>query len=133
MYFYYEQDIPPNTPDSSPVTLRPKIAQGFLEFVDVGIPRRVQRLAKCKIYYNEFQLVPFNRDMWLTGEDITLRVPINIMLDEEPYELKIICYNLDDTYLHQLSFGISVDIGKKASISDLAALSTLVQVQGDNT
>lgn len=130
MYFYYEVPIAPNTLDATPIVQRVNLSKGFLDFVDIGIPRRVQRLAKVRIFYNEFMIVPFNRDGWLTGEDITLRVPIELNINDAPYQLVFACINLDDTFQHTLSFGISLSINKQVPNSDIGALQQLVQVQG---
>ncbi len=129
MYFYDEKDIPPNTPEITPVTITLALAMGYAQFIDIGIPRRVERLAKMRLFYNEFQLLPFNRDRWLTGEDITLRIPLEIYLDTPPYEFLIKCINFDDTFLHQLSFGVSIDIGKTVNASAIDTLTQFVQVK----
>ncbi len=128
MYFYYTQSIPISTPEANPTLLRCKLARGILSFVDIGIPRGVNRLAQCRLFYNEFQIVPFNRDEWISGNDITIRIPIDIDMDEEPYELKVFCINGDDTFIHELSFGISVDIGKISTQDLLAQFSTPIQI-----
>lgn len=129
MYFYYTKIVPINTTEDAPVELITKLSKGMLEFVDVGIPRGVNRLAQCRIFYNEFQLVPFNRDTWISGNDITIRVPIGVKLISEPYDLRMICINLDDTFTHELSFGISVDVGQVNNVDLANALSGLLQVQ----
>lgn len=128
MYFYYEVNIPPNTLDSNPVINKINLQNAYLDFIDIGIPLGVQRLAKCRIFYNEFMLVPFNRDNWLTGNDVTIRIPIELNMKDAPNQLIIYCINLDDTFLHQLSFGISVSIAKQIPNADLGTLQQLVQV-----
>lgn len=122
MYFYYEKLIPFTTLEGNEVILITKLIKGNLEFVDIGFPKGCNRLAKCKIYYNEYQIVPFNRDVWLAGNDITIRVPIDVQLDNEPYDLSMYLINLDDTYNHSLSFGISILTNKPITANDLAGL-----------
>ncbi len=126
MYFYYAKDIPFSSLETSPVILTLSLAKGYAQFIDVGIPKGTQRLAKIRLFYNEFQLLPFNRDEWLTGEDITLRIPLEIFLDTPPYDFLIKCINLDDTFLHQISFGVSVDIGKTVNASAIDTLNQFV-------
>lgn len=128
MYFYYTQSIPINTIEASPIELTTKLARGRLDFIDIGIPRGVNRLAQCRVYYNEFQIVPFNRNSWISGNDITIRVPIDIELDEEPYDLHMLCINQDDTFSHELSFGISVVTAKPIRANDLGQLYNLLQI-----
>lgn len=129
MYFYYHVDIPPLTIESLAVKQTLLLAKGYAQFIDIGIPRRVERLAKCRVLYNEFQLVPFNRDEWLTGEDITLRIPLEIDLDEPPYNLLVLGINDDDTFPHEISFGVSIDTGVRVSNTQLDVFSQFVQVQ----
>jgi len=125
MYFYYEQLIPFTTIENNPVVTRLKLSAGLLDFVDVGFPKGVNRFAKCRIFWHEFQLIPFNRDGWFTGNDITLRLPLNLVLDTEPYELTILSINLDDTYDHTLSFAPSISTPQPLTQSVLNQLVTV--------
>ena len=126
MYFYYVQSIPYSIPESSKVTLNCQLIKGTLDFIDIGIPKGVNRLAKCRIFYNEYQIIPFNRDEWFTGNDITQRIPLDIDIDELPAELKIECINLDDTYKHELSFCPSISTKGKSTIQQLSELVSIV-------
>jgi hypothetical protein len=128
MYFYYQQNILPNTLSGSDTKTDIKLPKGLLDFIDVGIPSGVNRLAKCKIFYNEFQIVPFNRDNYFTGNDITVRIPIKINIEMEMANLSILCINLDDTYNHELSFGIYIDEGKPMSSQDIININSLLHV-----
>ncbi len=119
MYFYYEQIVPVLTTEDNKVIFTAHLAVGLLDFVDVGIPLGVNRLAKCQIYYNQFQLVPFNRNYWFTGNNATIRIPIQMQLLDNLPELEIYCINLDDTFSHELSFGISIDVGKLTTQSSV--------------
>ncbi len=123
MYFYYETDIPPSTLDNEAIEQVLQLSKGYAAYIEIGFPKGVQRLAKCRVLYNTFQLVPFNRDGWLSGEDVLLHIPLELELDEPPYIFTVQCINYDDTFLHQLSFGVSIDTGK---IEGLAALQALV-------
>ncbi len=127
MYFYYEKEIPFSTLENEAVELELLLAKGYAEFIDIGIPKGTQRLAKCRLYYNTFQLVPFNRDMWFTGEDVTLRIPLEIDLDEPPFTFRVLGMNLDDTFSHTFSFGVSIDTGQRISANALDTLQSLVQ------
>lgn len=131
MYFYYEQEIPIYTLEANPVILPVHTAVGLLDFIDIGFPEGVNRLAKARIYYNQFQLVPFNRDMWITGNGITLRIPIKVDMEANLSDLEIYCINLDDSYPHALSFGVSIDIAGLTSIKDLASLQGLLNISNE--
>ncbi len=128
MYFYYEIEIPPSIAEIEAIQQKLQLGKGYAEFIDIGIPKGVQRLAKARIYYNEFILVPFNRDMWISGEDATIRIPLEIDLVSPPYNFIIRAYNLDDTFSHTLSFGVSIDTGGKIANNALDTLNTFVQV-----
>ena len=129
MYYYIELDTPPNTVFTAPVEKRITLNKGLLEFVDIGIPDWVSRLAKCKILLNSIQILPWNRDMWFTGDNVTVRVPLNIELNEEPYEITVLQYNTDDTFLHQYSYGFSVDVGTISNVAQLQQLGQFAVVQ----
>ena len=129
MYYYIEVDNPPLTPIETPIVSTVKLARGKFEFVDIGFPDWNSRLTKCKLFYNTIQLIPFNRDRWLTGDNITLRVPVNLFLNDEPYEIQIWTYNPDDTFSHQLSFGLSLDAGDIQGIQGLQSILSPIIVQ----
>jgi len=128
MYYYVELAIPPLTSEYNPKVITIKLAKGLLDFVDVGIPEWINRLAKCRIFYNAVQVLPFNRDSWFTGDNATIRIPLSIQMIDDPYEITIHGYNLDDTFSHQLSFGFSVSFGEIQDVTGLVGLSDYLNV-----
>lgn len=130
MYYYIEQDNLPLTLDTAPVINKIKLGKGRLDFVDIGFPDWCSRLGKCRLFYNSIQILPWNRNEWFTGDNVTVRVPINMMLNDEPYEITIQTINDDDTFHHELSFGFSMDFGVVDNPATLQSLLGTVQVQG---
>ena len=108
MYYYLEIDAPPQTTEHTPIRETIKLSRGVLEFIDIGFPTWNARLGRCRIYYNSIMIIPFNRASWLSGHDTTLRIPLSLNLDADPFEITIEVNNLDDTYSHELSFGLSM-------------------------
>jgi len=129
MYYYLEVNIPPNTSEDSPIIKTIKLGEGMLDFIDIGFPDWSSRLARCRILYNTIQLLPWNRDNSIAGDNYTLHVPLEFNLSDEPYEIELRCFNLDDTFQHQLSFGFSVSYGVVEGTTDLQALGQYGQVQ----
>jgi hypothetical protein len=133
MYFYYTQSIPYSTLEDKPVIFTCDLIKGKLDFIDIGIPKGVNRLAKLKIFYNEYQIIPFNRNAWFSGNDITLRIPLDIDIKHLPAILKVSCINLDDTYDHELAICPSISTEAKLSIEQYMNLVTQYTDNEGNT
>lgn len=130
MYYFLVVNTEPNTLYNNPKIEYIDVTEGLLEFVDVSIPDWVSRLAKFRILYNSFQILPFNPNSWFTGDNLNIRIPLNLQLDQEPFRLEIQQVNEDDTYNHAIAYGFSVALKQPANSQDLLRLSGLLQVEG---
>ena len=92
--------ISKNTPEISPVEQRLKIHEGVIVRWLIYIPSGHHALAHMRILYGLDQILPYKKDTWLRGEDETLNLDDWWDPPEQPYELRVQGYNLDDTYDH---------------------------------
>jgi len=109
VFFQIEVATPPNTPASAPVVARLAVYPGVTRQVWVGFPRGCYGLAHMQIWHWGWQLWPWTpqtsyhwNDYMFTFED---RYPIL----EEPLELVVKSWNLDDSFEHTLTFAVTVE------------------------
>lgn len=108
MYYFVSVDIPFITPITDPVRLIVPLYQGVLDYIEISYPLGCQRLARTLIRYHSVAILPYNEDSYIAYDDHVLRVTLSLPIDTSPYELEISAWNLDDTYAHQLTYGINM-------------------------
>jgi len=120
MNFNYELEIPANTAESSPEKLMMNLTFGILTKVYVIVPTGHAGLAHLKIMYHESQLYPLppSTEYHGDGNEISFedRQPIFI----NPYELKAIGWNTDDTYAHSFLMNFTITLPETLGIPAVA-------------
>ena len=120
MNFNYELEIPADTSESSPEKLMMKLTFGILTKVYIIIPTGHAGLAHLKIMYHESQLYPLppSTEYHGDGNEISFeeRQPIFI----NPYELKAIGWNTDDTYAHSFLMNFTITLPETLGIPAVA-------------
>ena len=114
MYQFYQLTVPPSSVSSEVQVLDINIGKVYLDFIDVGFPHGCFGLVHMAIYYNDVRIVPLNRDTDLSYDGFTVRIPVGVEIDDEPYLIRCMAYSDDDTYYHTISIGLGyMDISKK--------------------
>ena len=120
MNFNYELEIPANTSESSPEKLMMNLTFGILTKCYIIIPTGHAGLAHLKIMYHESQLYPLppSTEYHGDGNEISFedRQPIFI----NPYELKAIGWNTDDTYPHSFLMNFTITLPETLGIPAVA-------------
>jgi hypothetical protein len=119
MYYLFEVDIPPLTTIDNPVSQRVSINQGTVSFIEVHFPSGCAGLVRAAIDYNSIQLLPWNKDASLYGDNRLYKVDLNLPLAEPPYEFVVRGWSDDDTYPHTISIGIMLIETSEKSILQL--------------
>lgn len=112
MWYYEKVSIPYSTDQSNPVKQTLEIEKGIIEYIEVEIPAGHVGLTGLYITYNTIQIVPFNKDGFIYGNNHVFHIPLDYKVNNPPYELEIIAWNDDDTYPH--AFGVGVMMKDKA-------------------
>ena len=92
--------IPANTPEISPIEKELEIREGVVTNWLVLIPAGHHSLARMRVLYGLYPLLPRAESIWLRGEDETLNIPDFFDPPEQPYRLRFQGWNEDDTYNH---------------------------------
>lgn len=119
MFVFTEIDLPANTPETAPIETTIPIPPGIIDFIEVSFPSGCVRLARLRVFYHTVQIVPYNGDQSLAYDDYVSRINLGYEVTENPTELLIKSWNLDDTYTHQLTIGINI-VPKEPISLDLA-------------
>jgi hypothetical protein len=106
----YQADItiPKNTTESSPTIVELGIGKGVITKFMVRPRPGHAGLAHCRIYYHESPIAPTTLDMDLHGDADPIDWEDHIEVLQEPFTLKILGWNTDDTYPHTFTIYVVI-------------------------
>lgn len=108
MIYDYALPTPANTLESAPMETIITLPVGRIAHVDIMFPSGCAGLAHVQIYRALHQLWPANVGASFIGDGTVVSWDEDYMLTDEPFALKAICWNLDDTYQHTITLRINV-------------------------
>jgi len=108
MFYDYAIVVPANTLESAPVTQFLKLTRGIIHRVEVQFPIGTLALAHCRIFYHEHQAFPTNPDGDFSSDGYVIPIDDQYEIDSEPYDMKAVCWNLDDTYQHIITVRVGI-------------------------
>jgi hypothetical protein len=100
MFFETSLVIPAETPILTPETVTLPVTEGTVERVWVRWHWGSANLCGVRMCYNSFQYWPLTLGGWFPSNPETLEFAQAIPLVNEPFEITVEGYNLDDTYSH---------------------------------
>lgn len=109
MFFQAEILTPANTPATAPIVTRLGIYPGVTTQEWVGFPRGCYGLVHMQIWHWGWQLWPWTPQTSFHWDDYMFTFYDRYPITEEPLELVIKTWNLDDTYPHELLFATTID------------------------
>uniref|UniRef100_A0A6H1ZQ95 Uncharacterized protein n=1 Tax=viral metagenome TaxID=1070528 RepID=A0A6H1ZQ95_9ZZZZ len=112
MLYSYEIAVPITYTEADPKLTTAKVSAGVITRVSFRPRPGHSGLLHCRVFYHEFQVFPINRGEDLHGDTFPIEWDEHIELGTQPYDLKIMAWNDDDTYSH--TFDISFVVLPKA-------------------
>lgn len=100
MIFQATVTTPANTTQNSPLITTIKVCKGIIHQFDVYFPPGAQGLHRIILRRAVHQLIPTSSAEYLAGEGAYITAKEHIDISDEPTELTIHSWNLDDTYQH---------------------------------
>lgn len=100
MIYTYAITTPANTAIAAPLKTVAKLEKGTVILKYLLFPPGCAGLVGAQIYDALHQVWPTNRGVWFRGEGL-LKFDDRYPLRQEPFELDILTYNLDDTFNHE--------------------------------
>ena len=101
--------IPANTSEENYVEVQVEVEGDILKKVVVLIPDGHHALAHFRLRYGIKNIVPYEEDQWLEGNNEQVTFEPNWELPEHPCLLRLQGYNEDDTYEHSFYVRIETD------------------------
>jgi len=98
-------DIPPNTKESKPATIRYNYGRALIQRAVITIPRGHSYLAHLEIL-SQGRPVYMRGERYIEGDDSQVTLAERVILEGPPYDLVLSGWNEDDTYFH--SFYVEV-------------------------
>lgn len=108
MLYAWDITVPANTLQADPLEQLLKLTHGVITKVSVKYPAGCHGLVQVRLLHEESPLVPLNKDTWLTADDEAVETPEYFELDTQPFALKFVGVNNDDTYPHTITVRITV-------------------------
>lgn len=102
MFYEWAIDVPASTTSAAPVTQDMKLTEGVITRVEVQFPNGCAGLAHCKILHSESQKWPTPPSTSFASDGHAITLDENFELSDEPFSLKAVCWNDDDTYQHTI-------------------------------
>jgi hypothetical protein len=94
--------------ESAPTEQSLKLQNGVITYLSVKFPKGCKNLVEVKLFRWTWQMLPFNRDSWLTGDDETVIDEPFYELDTEPYFLTFKGAAPSATYDHVITVRVRV-------------------------
>ncbi len=88
---------PPGTLQAAPQQTVWNVGRGELARLEVVIPDGHVGLTGLAVVWGGRQLVPYEGDEWITGNDDTIALELDLYVDSR---VTVLTYNLDDTFVH---------------------------------
>ena len=135
MHFFFEISVPKKTSADNPHTEKLRLTKGVITDVFVYIPRGHAGLAALKMLYHDHQLYPLNPGGAYRGNETTIAFSEYQPIIVDPFELKAVAYNDDDTYAHSFFLGLAVqrpeEMGREIPSVSTAALMDLINATSE--
>lgn len=122
MLYRFAVTVPSGTPQASPVSHRLRLTYGVVEKVEVTFPAGCAGLVGVRILHREHVVWPTSPDEWFVSDDFTISFPEYFPIDEDPFELEVHAYNLDETYDHTIILRFAVTIPREDWLQTIASL-----------
>jgi len=126
MSYAWDITIPAGTSESSPVEQILKVHKGVITKIEIKFPAGCHGMVKVRLFRWEAQLVPLNRDGWITGDDEPVTYNLYYELEDEPYQLKFIGASPGTSYDHTIT--VRIEILPKSVAMIAPALNRLVNL-----
>jgi hypothetical protein len=119
MFFDFALTVPANTPASAPLEQLVTLVGGEITWWQIQFPRGCVGLVHVKVRDELHQVIPINSDGDVSGDDQRIDTFDSIVLNDDPFNLRLVGWNDDDSYPHTITFRFAVR--SEAEIKRLAS------------
>lgn len=108
MFYSKPITIPAQTLESDPIEKYLPLGLGTITRWFIGFPPGCAGLVHVTIYRFEHQILPEGEGQDLYWDGYMFVIEERYALVDEPYEVKIVCWNNDDSYEHTIYIGVEI-------------------------
>lgn len=132
MFYDFAIAVPANTAETAPIIQLMELTQGVITRLEIQFPAGCAGLAHCRILDQGTQKWPTPPSDSFASDDYCVVIEENQELTAEPYQLRAVCWNEDDTYDHTIyvRVGILVGAGALAINKIMAGLAKFLALVG---
>ncbi len=99
----------PSTPKNEPETRVIKLAPGRIVRWWLGFPDGCADLVHATVYHFEHQILPKSEEESFFWNNYIFEIPDSYLLTEDPYEVEVRAWNLDDRNRQYVVVGVALE------------------------
>ena len=99
--FQYRFTLPKLTDITAPQEVVMPLPIGMIRRLWVEMPEGCAGLVGLQVWRRVYQIFPLPEGQWYVSDNTTVNFAFSHSVHNEPYEVTLRAYNLDDTYRHQ--------------------------------
>ncbi len=111
MYYQATISTPANTLESSALKTLVQLAKGTITKALIAFPPGTAALLHVQVKDKGWQIIPWTMTESMAWDNFVYELSIKYRLTDEPYQLTIHTWNLDDSYDHTCVVGFEMDQG----------------------
>ncbi len=119
MFRFIRLTVPANTLEANPARKAIQLTEGRITYWWVGFPPGCADLVRVTVYEFEHQILPRGEDEEIYWNNYVYSIPDSYLLVDEPYEIEVRAWNLDDSYPHTIVVGVSLVPIEEVTLKDL--------------
>jgi len=100
MAYEFPFTIEKNTTKGDPREEHVKVEWGVITYIEIEFPDGCKGYVGVRIFHGSYQITPKNPDEWHVSDDYVIPIKLEYRLFSEPYVLRLVGYNEDDSYEH---------------------------------
>jgi hypothetical protein len=108
MFYAWDITVPADTKEDNPVTKILQLSHGVISHVSIKFPSGCHGMVKVRLQKYDTNLLPLNRDDWITGDGETVSTAEYYELETRPYDIKLIACSPNTSYDHTITVRITV-------------------------
>lgn len=108
MYYDFAIPVAVGKTEDEPIEEDLKLTHGIIHRIEVQFPIGTAALAHCRLLHHSFGHLPTNPSGSFATDGYVIPIDENLEFFSEPYIIRAVCWNDDDTYPHTITirFGI---------------------------
>ena len=110
MQFGYELTVPKNTTPQNPLISHQFLDRFVITEIYIDLPKGCCGLVGLQIYALGRLVFPRNKEYWFKGDDVQKAFMCAWSVEDNPHDVSILAYNLDDTYSHTIQIVFTLNM-----------------------